>query len=288
MWIPEASESMLSSVDELPPSSQLIVYIQSKREPPPELRTVASLDQWENLVETKARQAIEFGDFTQVQMLLAERSDRTAGSALYALGALASMNTGNYLAARNQLDQGISSAQSVNRIDRLVELWRLLGELNREESNFIAANEAFATAQKLAMRMGSAVLALQIYASRANLSANGVPLPDSSELDEILKATSDADFASVRLQLLGLFRLCGEHSVPLLLKGLRVFKLEYVPYLPTQPSWADEAFQMQSQKRVNEFFQKLLESHPEDTAVRSALAEILEQALNPNVSARTA
>jgi tetratricopeptide (TPR) repeat protein len=288
MWIPEATESMLSSVDELPPSSQLIVFVQAKREPPPELRALASLEQWEHLVESKARQAIEYGDFPQVEKLLAERPDRSPGSALYAIEALASMNTGNYSAARSQLEKGIASAQAVNRIDRLVELWRLLGELNREQGDFTAADEAMGQAQKMAMRMGSALLALQIYASRVNLSTHGAPLPDISELHEILKATSDTDFASARLQLLGLFRLCGEHSIPLLLKGLRVFKLEYLPYLPTPPSWMDEAVKMQSQRRVNEFFQQLLESHPEDTAARTALAGILEGALNPNQSARTA
>lgn len=293
MWIPEATESMRSSVEEFPPSSQLIVYLQAKEQPSAELRALASLEQWERLVESRARQAIEYGEFTQVIKILAERADRTPGSALYAIAATASMHIGDIVTARSQLEEGIASAESINRLDRLCELWRLSGELYRDTGELDAADEAFSQAQKLAMRMGSGALALQIYTSRANLSlpnskqTTEAP-PDTTELIEILKATSDADFASVRSQLVGLFRLCGETCVPLLVKGLRVLKLEYLPYLQPQPPWITEAREMQGKGRLNEFFQQRLESFPEDLSMRAAVASVLEESLDPNRSARLA
>ena len=288
MWIVEATESMLSSVDELPPSSQLVVYVLAKREPPQELREHANLEQWERLVESKARQVLQYGEYSVVDQLLRERPERTSGSALYAISALACMAKGDHERARIDLENGIASAQSVNRIDRLVELWRLRGELFSEDQEFAAADAAMAEAQKLAMRMGSPVLALQTYAARVRLSERTGALPEVSELDEIVKATGDADFASVRLQLRGLFRLSGQYSVRLLLKGLRVFKLQYLPFLSGPPSWMDEGLKMEGQRRLNEFFQKLLERHPEDTVARSALSGILEDALDPNQAARSA
>lgn len=295
MWIPEAVESMLSSVDEFPPSSQLFVHVQAKKEPSSELRALASLEQWERFVEPKARQAIEYGDFTQVTRLLSERIDRTPGSALYAISALASIHTREYDKAGFQLGAGIASAESANRLDRLCELWRLSGELHRELGDLTAADEAMGRAQRLAMRMDAPSLALQIYASRINLSdyrgnakESWLPFPDVSELDEIVKATSDIDFASVRQQLVGLFRQCGERSVPLLLKGLRVFKIESLPYLSLRPELLNEARSMETQRRLNEFFHQQLESHPEDRSIRAAVAFILEESLDPNKSARIA
>jgi len=289
MWIAEATESMLSSVDEMPPSSQLIVYVLTKGTPPQELRAIASLEQWEKVVESKARPALQYGQFTLVRQLLDERPDRTPGSALYAIAAVAAMSEGNHELAWVQLDRGIESAQSVNRIDRLVELWRLRGELLEEEQRYGEADAAMAESQRLAMRMGVPVLALQIYAERVRLSeVGGGSPPPVSELDEIVKATSDSDFASVRVQLRGLFRLCGRNSVPLLVKGLRVFKLLYLNYSANFPVSFEEPLRIMNANRLNEFFQGQLERAPEDMQTRAAIADVLEDALDPSRSARSA
>jgi hypothetical protein len=289
MWLTDAIESMLSSVDELPPSSQLIVYVLAKSDPPQELRALASLEQWERVVEAKARPALQYGQYTLVQQLLEERPDRTPGSALYAIGALACMSEGNRELARVQLDMGIESAQSVNRIDRLVELLRLRGELLGQEQRDTEADAAMAEAQRLAMRMGVPVLALQIYVGRVRLSTQGrgtsPPIP---ELDEIVKATGDADFASVRVQLRGLFRGCGSKSILLLEKGLRVFKLRYVTHLAHFPDSFEEPLKRINANRLNEFFQGQLARAPEDMQMRAAIADILEEALDPSRSARSA
>jgi tetratricopeptide (TPR) repeat protein len=285
LWIGEATESLLSSVDELPPSSQLLVYVLTKREPPPELRSLASLDQWERLVESRARRAVQYGDYPHVVQLLRERGDRTPGSALYAISAICSMQLRNYKVATEQLNKGIESAQSVNRIDRLVELWRLRGELLEEQGKYADADSSLAESQKLAIRMGSAILGLQIYAERARISdENNRDIPPVAELDEIVKATGDSDFASARSQLRGLFRICGGRSAQLLLKGLRVFTLQVVPELPD--TWLDEAEKMAEFDRLNEFLQTLLEREPENPDIRAAVADSLEVALNPTRSRR--
>ena len=139
------------------------------------------------------------------------------------------------------------------------------------------------------MRMGVPVLALQIYAERVRLSeVGGGSPPPVSELDEIVKATSDSDFASVRVQLRGLFRLCGRNSVPLLVKGLRVFKLLYLNYSANFPVSFEEPLRIMNANRLNEFFQGQLERAPEDMQTRAAIADVLEDALDPSRSARSA
>jgi tetratricopeptide (TPR) repeat protein len=289
MWVPEAAESLLSSVEELPASSQLLVYEITQRDPPPELRPLASLEQWERVVETKARQALQYGEYDSAERLLKERDERTPGSALYAIAAVCRMRDGDNGTAEELLNRGIESAEGVNRIDRLAELYRLRGELRERQSNYPDANASMALAQQLAMRMGTPVLALQICAERARVAEAAEPgAPPVEGLDEIVKACGDADFASVRLQLRGLFRICGPRSAPLLLKGLRVFKLDHLPYMPDTPFWAEEAYGMAVQGRLNEFLQKLLEREPENASTREAISWILEDALNPNVAARSA
>lgn len=285
LWVAEATESLLSSVDELPPSSQLLVYVLTRHEPPQELHSLASLDQWERLVESRARRALQYGDYSLVDRLLNERQDRTPGSALYAISALCSMKLRNYKVATEQINKGIESAQSVNRIDRLVELWRLRGELLEEQGSYADADSSLAESQKLAVRMGSAILGLQIYAERARIcDDNDRDIPPVAELDGILKETGDADFASARTQLRGLFRICGGRSPLLLLKGLRVFTLQVVPGLPDP--WWDEADKMDESNRLNEFLQTLLEREPENLEIREVIADSLEEALNPTRSKR--
>jgi hypothetical protein len=289
LWIEEATESMLSCVDELPAVSQLIVYSLSKHEPPQELRSFASQEQWERFAEERARQALQYADYEQVLKLLKEREIRMPGSALYAIEALAYMAQGNHLAARLRLDEGIRSAQLANRIDRLVELWRLRGEVLAHEKDFANADLAMAEAQELAMRMGVAVLALQIFAGRVRLRREGLGGgPPISELNEILRSTGDTDFGSVRLQLQGLFEACGPYSIPLLLKGLRVFKLQEVPYVRDWPASLAEVMKRVPPNRLNEYFQGLLlDKHLEQpNVVVSVLANLLEAALNPNLSKR--
>jgi len=290
MEISEAAESLLSSVDELPPASQLLVYELTKREPPAEIRASANLVQWETFVEARARQAIQFGDYKAPLQLLNERQDRTPGSALYAILAICLLRSGNFDKADEQLAAGIESAQAVNRIDRLVELHRLRGELLERKNDYAMADVELKQAQQLAMRIGIAVLALQICAERSRLRLR-IPLlpPPVEELEDIVKACGDSDFAAVRLQLQGLFRLCGGQCVPLLLKGLRVFKLESVfNILPPDAAWFIEANDMAKQNRANEFFTALLQRSPEDLQACSTISEILEQSLDPNKAARLA
>jgi hypothetical protein len=201
------------------------------------------------------------------------------------------MAQGNHLAARLRLDEGIRSAQSANRIDRLVELWRLQGEALAHEKDFANADLAMAEAQGLAMRMGIAVLALQTFAGRVRLRREGLGgVPPISELNEILKFTGDTDFGSIRLQLQGLFEACGPYSIPLLVKGLRVFKLQEVPYIREWPAEIADALKRVSPSRINDYFRGLLlNSHleqPQRTVVASVLANLLEAALNPNLSQR--
>jgi hypothetical protein len=291
IWTSEATESMLSSADELPPSSQLILYSLAKHEPPQALRSSASQEQWERFVEEKARQALQYSDYGQVWKLLSERTDRMPGSALYAIEAVAHMAGGNHVAARLRLDEGIESAQSVNRIDRLVELWRLRGEVLAQEKDFVNADEAMAEAQRLAMRLGVPVLALQIYAGRVRLSQQGLGSgPAISELNEILKFTGDTDFAAVRLQLEGLFHTCGPYSPLLLLKGLRVFKLQDIPHSQDWPKEIAAAIQKVPRNRLNDYFTALLLNAPREEETRAMVttivANLLEEATNPTRATR--
>ena len=289
MWYPDAGESMLSSVDELPPSSQLLVYVLTLKEPPAAVRELATQDQWERLVEARARQALQYGDYELVRKLLSERDTRCEASALYAIAALVAMHSGDQAAAAEQLRRGIDSAQAVNRIDRLAELWRLRGELFEQHRDFANATAALAEAQGLAMRMGAPALALQICAERSRLhEAAGAPPPGPAEIEEIVKACGDSDFASVRLQLRGLFRNCGPYSVALLVKGLRVFKLQFIPRTPDNEEWTQELMLGAQQGRLNEYLQGRLEREPENETVRRVIADALEDALNPNRSARSA
>jgi tetratricopeptide (TPR) repeat protein len=279
---------MLSAVDEFPLASQLLVHVLSKHEPPPELRAFASLQQWETVVEAKARQALQYGEYGLVRQLLSERPERTPGSALYAIAAVACMSEGRYDLAREQLDEGIESAQSANSIEHLVELWRLRGELLERQKHYTEADSAMAEAQKLALRIGLPALALQAYAGRVRLleESGAGTTPPIPELEEIVRATAEADFASIRLQLRGLFRSCGKFSAALLTKGLRVFKLLNIPYSADfSDSVAKEVRNIQP-NRLNEFLQGLLDGGPQDSRNRAAIADILEDALDPRRSAR--
>ena len=266
------------------------MYALTKEEPPESLRALASLDQWERVVETRARQAIQFGDYWRARNLLDERPDRTSGSALYAVEGLSLMMTGDLKGAEERIEAGIASAELVNRVDRLVELWRLRGQLYERQKRFADSDEALVKAQNLAMRADLVVLALQIYAGRARLSTLGpVDAPPPEELAEIVNAASDTDFASVRLQIRGLYRTCGPHSLPLLRKGLRVFRLDGNPAL--NPVFRDSRFgkdfaAMQKDGRTNEFLLKLLDERPDDAELRRNIANALEEALNPTRSQR--
>ncbi len=283
IWNPEAGESLLSSVDELPPASQLVVYVMTKREPPAELRALADQHQWEILVEVRARRYLQYADYPQAEAVLRERADRLPASPLYAIEALLAMQMLRYDVAIQKLDLGTRSAEAVNRIDRLCELWRLRGEVLQRLGEFGPAALAMKTAQTLAMRMGAPAVALQICAERALLHEKAqTELPEAAELEALVKACADADFGQVRLQLRGLFRVCGPYSVPLLLKGLRVFKLQYVPEMLEGP----EAWEMADQNRLNEYLQKLLERDVNNSRIRQAVALALEDGLDPRRSLR--
>ena len=285
IWTPEAEESLLSSIDEFPPSSQLIVRLCSGTEAGPELRALADLDQWERLAEQKARQALEYGDYLTAANVLAERTDRSAGSALFAIDAVCATAIGQFEEALAFVDRGIQSAGSVNRLDRLVELLRLQGEIYELTGRSEDADGPFAEAQALAMRIAFPVLALQIYANRARLRRGGTPPID--ELNQIVEQTKDADFASVRFHLTGLYRTCGPESIPLLLKGLRVFKLRELPYI-SDVEWPEIVHDLARRDRLNDALQYLLGKEPTNIGYRRGIAEVLEMALNPNAAARSA
>jgi hypothetical protein len=144
-----------------------------------------------------------------------------------------------------------------------------------------------AEAQALALRIGIPVLALQIFAGRVRMrdQAPQLELP-LTEMREIVRRTSDTDFASVRLQLRGLFRTCGPLSPALLVKGLRTFRLEHLPSSP-EFSWWEHASHMARQGRLNEFLQSLLAGGPDDRTLQF-IANMLERALDPNIGVRSA
>ncbi len=283
----QTAQSIFASVDELPPASQLFVYERAGNEPPAELRALAGLDQWEKLIEPKARQAIQFGDYQTVEKLLAERQERTPGSALYAIAAVCFMSKRDLMGAMSVLRAGIDSAQSVSRVVRLVELYRLLGELEETLGDAQRAEAAFHHAQDLAIRVMAPQIALQICAQRARLSRE-VNTPSPLEgLNELLKLCGDTDFAAVRLQLRGLFEVCGPRSVPLLLKGLRVFRLDlmrFAVFRLLDLSAPDEAY---APGRTNELLQRAIEQRPQDERLLRAISDMLEDALSPSRSSRT-
>lgn len=287
---PEASESLLSSIEELPTSSQLIVYLLAGREPSPELKKLADSDQWERATERSAREALQYGDYKTVRALLSERADRMPGSALYAIEVTLEMASRSLDKALKLVEAGIESAQSVNNVERLLELFRLRGEIRQRQSRPDEAEKDFAYAQSLAGRIGQAVLQLQIFADRVQVTGLNAPLP-VAELDDILARITDADFAAVRGQIRGLFERCGPLSDALLVKGLRVFSLDDIPQWEIQDNfghYAPEIIEAQRQRRSNEYLDGLLKADKNDRALRVGLATILEQALNPNVAARMA
>jgi cellulose synthase operon protein C len=314
LWWPDAAESLLSSIDELPPASQLVLTLITGRSADADLRKLADLDQWERIVEAKCRQEIRYGNYASAEKLLAERAERaerTQGSALYALEATVCLWEGKPDKAMQLVLAGIDSAQSVNRLDRLVELWRLRGDILVDKGERAEGDVAMRTAQQLAHRIDSSVLELQIFAARARY----LPEPPVDELNLILMRVTDTDFASVRLQIRGLFQTCGTRSDVLLYKGLRALKLRQAVYaLADHPAYRDLIFRMEREDRVNEVFEKLLDwgagrtstirsederrvfeylRHAPDiekemALVRRVISQTLEEALNPNMAARSA
>jgi hypothetical protein len=287
---PEASESLLSSIEELPTSSQLIVYLLAGREPSPQLKVLADRDQWERATERSAREALQYGDYKACRALLSERTERIPGSALYALETTLEMASHNLDRALTLVEAGIESAQSVNNVERLLELFRLRGEIRQRQSRSEDAERDFACAQSLAGRIGQAILQLQIFADRLLLAGLENP-PPVTELDDILTRITDADLASVRGQIRGLFEKCGPRSDALLMKGLRVFSLNEIPPEEIEANFGNYATQIiesQHQRRSNEYLDSLLKANTNDQALRAGLATILEQALNPNMAARLA
>ena len=211
MWYPDAGESMLSSVDELPPSSQLLVYVLTLKEPPAAVRELATQDQWERLVEARARQALQYGDYELVRKLLSERDTRCEASALYAIAALVAMHRRRSSGGRGSSCEGASiQRRRSTASDRLAELWRLRGELFEQHRDFANATAALAEAQGLAMRMGRRRSRCRSARSvRACMKRRERLHQGPAGMEEIVKACGDSDFASVRLQLRGLFRNCG-------------------------------------------------------------------------------
>jgi hypothetical protein len=311
LWTRDAEESLLSSIDEFPPVSRLLLHELTHTTPSGELRKLADLDQWERVVEVKCRREIRYGYYAKAKELLSERSDRTVGSGLYALEATCCIYMGDLPRAAELLQTGIDSAQSINRMDRLVELWRLRGDVYERQSNWSAADQAMATAQNLAGRIGSAVLQLQIFCSRLRYPQMKPPI---SELDDILTRTSDTDFASVRLQIQGLFANCGPDSDLLLRKGLRTLKLREAGELEYNKVYGDLVRHMVGHQRANEILEKLLnwssgqfdlprseeekgvmdffkglaDRTQEQQRVRYEISSVLETALNPNFAVRSA
>ena len=280
-WTRGVADSVLGSLDELPPSSQVLVSMKVGRPLSAELRKAAEAEEWEIEVERKAREAIRHGSIDVAAALVAERKERRPGSGLYAVDALVALGHKEVDKALEILGFGIESVQEAGRPDLLIELLRLQGEALGMTTRISAADRALAKAQRLARASGLPSLALQILTDRLRIGQK----PPVGELDALLRDIPDADFASLQVQLKGLFAAYAADSELLVQKGIAAFVLRRSTVEDAAPELAaviDGAYNAP----VNAKLLALLKERPRDSSLRIQLGRVLEAALDPRQAQR--
>jgi len=280
-WTPQVADSIVGSFDELPPRGQVYVSLKTGRPLSAELRKVADTEEWEIEIERKAREALRQGSIDKAAKLVSERTDRSPASGLYAVDAIVAMRQKDFERADAVLARGIDGTRLAGLTDRLIELLRLQGESWASRGRQEEAAAALLEAQDLASRTGLPSLALQVLADRVR----GDRKPGVAEVEDVVRATPDSDFASLQVHLRGLFQAYGTASDLLLRKGLGAFVvnrdvvLDAAPALATQIEWDQNT-------RVNRRLLDRLASHGDDPGLRLELSRVLESALDPRRAQR--
>ena len=132
-WLPEVERFIASAIDEIPVSQRRWLAGRMSLELAPEIYQEAELSEWERLIGRKALELVRFGDPQSVLRLLADRSQRTADSPLYAIEARAWLDLGEPQSAEVLLDNALAGYPMLGNPGRLAELLWLRAQAARQD-----------------------------------------------------------------------------------------------------------------------------------------------------------
>ena len=128
-WMPGIDQLIVASLEEYPDRAQAWLASQMSLEVPRHILEGASVAEWERNITRKVQRALSELDLNRALDLLRERSERSAASPLFALGAKTYLLMQDYDTAWNVLDYGIRRVIETPNRGRLAELYWLQAQV---------------------------------------------------------------------------------------------------------------------------------------------------------------
>ena len=128
----DVREQLFGAQEELRPTEA--AYLADRLDLPvsKELRAAARVESWERHAARTASERLESGSIDDALEVLAERSERSAGSLLYYLEADALHRSGRYAKARKVIEAGIESFAEGDSVDRLPDFLQLSADIEAD------------------------------------------------------------------------------------------------------------------------------------------------------------
>jgi len=121
-WLPGVEPYLMSALPEFHGSRLAYLSLRLNLEVSAETRQLAEVEDWERIVERKARDLLAQGQPEEVLSLLASRGDRTGASPLFRLEATALAQLGRWADSFEVLDRGIESALAATARQQVLDL----------------------------------------------------------------------------------------------------------------------------------------------------------------------
>jgi hypothetical protein len=196
-WIEGVQPYLFGALEELSVREQAWLAPRLGRTLNPELRLLADLEGWERDTERRARALLERSQVVAALAALQERKERTPGSPLYALEALAWERSENWTKARRVIQEGIASASESGNSALAVDL-RLRGaRVDVRSGDFPAAQQKLDEAEMLVQYRGGDPARLlevglnRLAVRRAQGADSAVVTRQNAGLRELFRRLSD-------------------------------------------------------------------------------------------------
>jgi hypothetical protein len=172
-WLPEAGTSLVSSRDELPPRAVAWLASHMSLALDPKTRAAAGLADWERVVGRQAVNLLRYQAVEPALKLLAERTERSPGSALYSLEARAHLLADHPPQAVEVLERGLDSMPITGNPGRLAEMLWLHAQATATLGKLADADASLARAEVVAREIADPLCRLQILTQRLLLLRRG-------------------------------------------------------------------------------------------------------------------
>jgi hypothetical protein len=163
-WMDGVEDRLRTAIEELPARAQTYLASRLGVDIDPSVWKHASLQEQERKVEQDARNLLRVGRAGEAWELLAGQEERTDGSPLYLLEAIAARETGDYEAAQDAVARGLSAVEGLGTTRTELELLMLDVALRRELGDIDGAREHLELAHKVAEWLHDASRLAQIEA----------------------------------------------------------------------------------------------------------------------------